>query len=232
MALAATRGRREPPPSRSRVPTARARGPSPARARRPAIAPTSARRSSSRPPARQASRRSFAGRGTSPSGSAPTGPSTAGRLRPAVRAHRASPSPRRRLATRAATRRPPRWAVLAVAVPSRSTSQRQHDRALELDHGLVALVEAARAYGDDAEARSRIRLSLLEHFGLGAERVPGEDRRRQPHLAPAEVDAALGDVRDGQARYEREREGRVDERPSPLGRRGVLGVEVDRVRVQ
>jgi hypothetical protein len=41
----------------------------------------------------------------------------------------------------------------------------------------------------------------------------------------------LGHVLDRKTGDEREREGRVDERPTPLGRCGVLRVEVDRVRV-
>src|SRR5581483_3250335 len=110
--------------------------------------------------------------------------------------------------------------------------KRHHDRALELDHDLVALVEAARPHRDDALPGSRARLALLDHLRLGTDGVPREDRRGQPHLAPAEVDGTLGDVGDRQPGDEGEREGRVDERPLPLGRGSVLRVEVDGIRVQ
>ena len=67
----------------------------------------------------------------------------------------------------------------------------------------------------------RVRLALLEHLRLRADRVAREHGRRQRHVAPAEVDRLLRDVDDRQARDERERERRVDERAAPLGRRGI-----------
>ena len=68
-------------------------------------------------------------------------------------------------------------------------SKRHHDRPLELDHDLVALVESARPDGDDAEAGPRLRLALRQDLGLGTDRVAREDGRREADLVPAEVDA-------------------------------------------
>ena len=112
------------------------------------------------------------------------------------------------------------------------SSKRHHHRPLELDHDDVVLVQAARAHGDDSLAGPGVRLALLEHLRLGADRVAREDGRRQRHVAPAEVHRLLRDVDHREAGDEREREGRVDERAAPFGRRGIRRVEVDRVRVQ
>src|SRR3954452_865158 len=50
-------------------------------------------------------------------------------------------------------------------------SKGHHDRPLEVDHDLVALVEPARPDGDDAEARTRGRLALGQDLRLGTDRV-------------------------------------------------------------
>src|SRR5258706_8058761 len=116
---------------------------------------------------------------------------------------------------------------------SRSVSiKRDHDRALELDHDLIALIDAAGPDGRDPPPGARLRLALRQDLRLGVQRVPGEHRRRQPHFAPTQIHAPLGDVDHRKARHKRERERRVHERLLPLGRRCILRIEVDRVRVQ
>src|SRR5436190_6011012 len=116
---------------------------------------------------------------------------------------------------------------------SRSVSSKRHQhRPLELDHDLVALVETARPHRDDSLAGPRARLALRENLRLGTDRVAREHRSRQRHVAPAEIDRLLREVDHRQSRDERERERRVDERPLPLRLRRVLGVEVNRVRVE
>src|SRR5947209_12032902 len=81
----------------------------------------------------------------------------------------------------------PRRESAGAARGGRVGSQGEHDRPFELDHGLLALVEAARADGDDAGLWTGARLALGEHLCLRADRVAGEDGSRQADLAPAEV---------------------------------------------
>ena len=59
-----------------------------------------------------------------------------------------------------------------------SLSNRHQHRALEVDHDLVALIQAARATVT-IPGRAATGLALREDLGLGADRVAREDRRRQ-----------------------------------------------------
>ena len=66
-----------------------------------------------------------------------------------------------------------------------------HHPAVELEHRLVALVEAARVHPDDADVGPR-RLAPADHLGLGAQRVAGVDRasgsaRRRSRGSPGEL---------------------------------------------
>src|SRR5579859_4685850 len=107
-----------------------------------------------------------------------------------------------------------------------------HERPLELDHDLAALVEPPAAHRNDADARVRLRLAQLGDLALGPERVADEDGLRQLDVRPGEVGSGvLGRVRNGQPRYERERERAVHERLAELRPLGVWDVEVNRVRV-
>src|SRR5215210_8334448 len=107
-----------------------------------------------------------------------------------------------------------------------------HDGALELDDRYTVLVVAGGIYHHDADVRARARLALLQDLAPGVDRIPLEDRRRQPYLVPAEVgEDVLGDVGDALARDQRQREGRVNERPAKLrlGRVSVIYVDGSRV---
>src|SRR5215208_7303027 len=88
-----------------------------------------------------------------------------------------------------------------------------HDCALERDDRLPVLVVAGRLHHHYPHVRSRARLALLEHLTPGVDRVPLEDRCRQPDLVPSEVgEDVLGDIGDALPRNQRQREGRVHER--------------------
>src|SRR5437763_5179159 len=103
-----------------------------------------------------------------------------------------------------------------------------HERPLEFDHDLAALVEAAAAHRDDADARVRLRLAQVGDLALGPERVADEDGLRQLDVRPLEVrGGVLGRVRNGQAGDERDREGAVHQRLSELRALRVGDVEVD-----
>src|SRR5919108_479081 len=108
----------------------------------------------------------------------------------------------------------------------------EHERAPELDHDLAALVHAAAAHRDDADAGVRAGLPLVGDLALGPERIAREDRVRELDVGPGEVGrGVLTRVRDGHAGHEREGERRVHQwaaEPRPL-REG--DVEMDLVRV-
>ena len=61
-----------------------------------------------------------------------------------------------------------------------------HRPAVELEHGLVALVVALRVHPDDAHVLAR-RLALADDLCLGAQRVAGVDGPQEAHVRVAEV---------------------------------------------
>src|SRR5918997_3919214 len=107
-----------------------------------------------------------------------------------------------------------------------------HYRALEWNDRFPILVVADCPHRYYPDVRARARLPLLEHLGARVDSVPLEDRRRQPHLVPAQVgEDVLGDIGDALPRDQRQREGRVHKRSAEL-RLGRIGmIHVDRSRV-
>src|SRR5262245_31466005 len=57
----------------------------------------------------------------------------------------------------------------------------------EIHHRGAVLLVCAGPDSDDALRRPRFRLAFLKHFGLGIERIAGEDRSGEVNLLPAEV---------------------------------------------
>src|SRR5919197_667703 len=111
-------------------------------------------------------------------------------------------------------------------------AHRNERRALEgHEHRTVGLL-AGGAHRDDAVVRTGSGFALADHFGLGVDRVAGENGRRQAHLVPAKVGHGfLAHVGDAHAGNDGECECGVDERPAKVRGSTVYGVDVQRVLV-
>ena len=102
-----------------------------------------------------------------------------------------------------------------------------HHGAPERDDRLPILVVAGRVYDYDPYIWARARLALLQDFRLGVDRVPLEDWVGEPYLVPSQVgEHVLGDVDYALDSHERQREGRVHQRPAELPLRREVMIEV------
>src|SRR5579872_1042122 len=107
-----------------------------------------------------------------------------------------------------------------------------HDRALEADHDGPVLVEAVGPHGDDPDVLARIGLAFFQDFALRIDRIAFENRRRKPHLVPAQICHHVHrDIDDTLSGYERERKCRIDKRLAEFGLRRIVVVVVNRCNV-
>src|SRR5439155_8713849 len=127
---------------------------------------------------------------------------------------------------------PPTLAGLRPFSCRRRLAGVNQDGPLELDDdGAIRLVTPG-ADSHEALARPRLRGPSLEHLGLGVDRVAGEHGSRQDDLVPTEIGHdVLADVLDTQSGHEREGQAAVHEGTTEFGTRGVVGIEVNLVRV-
>src|SRR5688572_28315741 len=124
------------------------------------------------------------------------------------------------------------YLVVGLGFEVACVSLNHEDGAVELADLHLVLIEAERLDRHDAGARATLRVALVEHLGLGVQRVAGKERVREPDVGPAEIrDRLLADIGHAHADHERDGERAAHHAAPELAVARVLLVEMQRVRV-
>lgn len=107
-----------------------------------------------------------------------------------------------------------------------------HEGSLVGDDDFFALIRTDGSGGHNADVVTRLRLSLLENFTMGTDRVADEDGTRQDDVRPSQVRHDVhAQIGHRLADDQRERKATIDENSPEFGLLGIFSIEVNWVRV-